>query len=122
MSIAIAHWEGRVSPVFDVSRHLLLIPAMGDHEESMRRDVALTQEDPQRRAREVATLGVKVLLCGAVSRILEVALANAGVHVIGFLCGDVDEVLDGYYHDQLGQKRFRMPGFSGGRKEVERVG
>lgn len=121
MSVAIAHWDGRVSPVFDVSRHLLLMPAMGVHDESLRRDVALTQDDPQRRAREVAALGVRVLLCGAVSKTLEAALAGAGVQVIGFLCGDVDEVLDGYCHDNLGQKRFRMPGFPGGRKEVERM-
>lgn len=121
MSVAIAHWVGRVSPVFDVSRHLLLMPAMGDHDESLRREVTLTQEDPQRRANEVATLGVKVLLCGAVSRTLEAALANAGVQVIGFLCGDVDEVLDGYYHHQLGRKRFRMPGFPEGGKEVQRM-
>lgn len=121
MSVAIAHWEGRVSPVFDVSRHLLLAPEKGDQEELRRREVALTQEGPQHRAREVAGLGVTVLLCGAVSKTLETALANAGVHVIGFLCGNVDEVLDGYYHDQLGQKRFRMPGVPGSGKEVERV-
>lgn len=120
MSIAIAHWEGRVSPVFDVSRHLLLAPEKGDQEELRRREVALTREGPQHRAREVAGLGVTVLLCGAVSKTLETALANAGVHVIGFLCGNVDEVLDGYYHDQLGQKRFRMPGVPGSRKEVDR--
>jgi len=45
MRIAIAHWTGRVSPVFDVSDRLLLIDVEGGQEQK-RKDIKLTSENP----------------------------------------------------------------------------
>ncbi|HDQ40825.1 MAG TPA: hypothetical protein ENN39_07350 [Desulfonatronum sp.] len=111
MIIALAHWQGRISPVFDVSQQLLLVSreACWPHQ---RRMVQLLYEQPQARAREVAGLGVHVLLCGAVSKMLATALTNEGVRVVGFLCGEVEDVLDAFLSRRLHQSRYRMPGFT----------
>ena len=65
MRIAIAHWQDRISPVFDVSDRLLLID-IEEGRELKRKDNVLNCRGPFERAREVYRLGVQVLLCGAV--------------------------------------------------------
>ncbi|HSO62114.1 MAG TPA: hypothetical protein VLR50_13870, partial [Desulfobacterales bacterium] len=73
MKIAIAHWQNRISPVFDVADRLILID-VEDGREVHRESLHLVGRDPFGRARELSDLGVDVLLCGAVSRGLEKAL------------------------------------------------
>jgi len=115
MRIAIAHWQGRISPVFDVSDRLLLID-IADGRELRREDHALNCRGPFERAREVYRLGAKVLLCGAVSRPLETALVSAGVRVVGFICGGLEDVLKAYIKKgRLADKSFQMPGYGGKR-------
>jgi predicted Fe-Mo cluster-binding NifX family protein len=109
MKIAIAHWQDRISPVFDVSDKLCLIH-IEDGKEVEREERILASRDPFSRAREVSGLGVDVLICGAVSRVLEMALAGAGVRVAGFICGDLQTVLSAFLCGQLADGRFFMPG------------
>ena len=115
MKIAIAHWQDRVSPVFDVSDRLCLIDIEGQREVS-RENVALRIHDPFGRAREVAGLGANVLLCGAISHVLERTLLAAGVQVIGFLCGNLDAVISAFLQGRHNDGRFSMPGFFGQRQ------
>lgn len=122
MRVAIPQWQGRVSPVFDVAARLLLVDL--DHgTEIARRDIALTDDTPVERARRMAALGVRTLVCGAVSRPLELALLHSGIEVISQICGEVEQVLDAYKTGRMGQQIFCMPGcrgwqrrFRGGRK------
>jgi predicted Fe-Mo cluster-binding NifX family protein len=110
MKIAISHWHGRIAPVFDVADNLLLI----DIEEGRRRGRENVSLSPYRdsfgRARDVSALGVHVLLCGAVSHTLETALIGSGIQVYGFLCGNMDDVLDAFLQNRLSDERFFMPG------------
>jgi len=115
MKIAIAQWQGRVSPVFDVSDRLCLIDIEGQNEVS-RENVVLTMHDPFGRAKEVAGLGTNVLICGAISHVLERALSGAGVQVMGFLCGDLDTVIPAFLQGRLSDGRFFMPGCCGQRQ------
>ena len=115
MRIAIAHWQGRVSPVFDVSDRLLLIDIANGRKQS-RQDISLSARDPFDRAKEVSDLGVDVLLCGAISRVLETALCDAGVQVFGFICGGIETIITAFLLGQLSNSRFLMPGCSGKRK------
>jgi len=109
MKIAIPHWQGRVSPVFDVSDGLLVID-IKDGRQVRRESIILCRSDPFARAKEVADLGAEVLLCGAVSHVLERALMGAGVEVFSFICGDLEAVLDAFLRGQLDDDRFLMPG------------
>ena len=109
MRIAIPYWQGRVSPVFDVAEDLLLmdIDTAGTSYREFRR---LGCVDPFQRAAEAAGLGIEVLICGAVSLVLETALNTAGIRVFGFVCGDVEEVASAYLTGDLNKPCFLMPG------------
>lgn len=109
MKIAIAHWRGRVSPVFDVSDSLVIIGSGAQGVEKCQ-TVTLAHRDPLRRSREVADLGVDVLICGAISHALERFLISAGIKVNGFVCGDVDKVAAAYREGRLQEVCFLMPG------------
>jgi len=112
MRVAIPQWEGRVSPVFDVAGNLLLID-LEHGVEIARQDVVITDEIPAGRARRMAAMGINALVCGAVSRPLELALLHSGIQVISQICGEVVQVLDAYRKGQLGQPMFFMPGCLG---------
>jgi len=128
MKIAIPHWQGRVSPVLDTAGKLLLLEA-GPSGSVGHEDVPLLSADPARRAMELLRWGVEVVVCGAVSRPLEMALASAGVTVVPNVCGAVEDVLAAFLSGQLDAERFSMPGcrgrrcrFRGGRRRGARNG
>jgi predicted Fe-Mo cluster-binding NifX family protein len=113
MKIAIPDWQGRVSPVFDVAGHLV-VAEVADGQARERRMVRLVSEGLHERVASVAGLGVEVLICGAISRSLELALTDAGVEVIPRTCGEVDQVLAAFAAGKLGDNEFLMPGCQGG--------
>ena len=116
MKIAIPHWRGRVSPVFDVAGNLLVVE-IRDGVEHSREDVPLDAEDPQLRAARLAQTGADLLICGAISWPLEMALSAAGIDVIPQTCGDVEQVLAAFAQGQLQQDAFLMPGCCGRRRQ-----
>ena len=109
MRVAIPHWQGRVSPVFDVATDLLLVD-VEQSVESHREYRLLTNSDPLGRAKEVAGLGPDVVICGAVSMVLETALINAGIKVFGFVCGKVEDIMGAFISGGLTDSQFLMPG------------
>jgi predicted Fe-Mo cluster-binding NifX family protein len=115
MRIAIPHWQGRVSPVFDVATNLLLVD-LEDGRAVRREERTLPRSDPHARAAGFLGLGAGVLICGAISAPLEARLVSAGVRVIGFTCGTVEEVLNAFLSGQLPGRAFVMPGCHGWRR------
>jgi predicted Fe-Mo cluster-binding NifX family protein len=109
MKIAIPDWQGRVSPVFDSASKALLVEATEGGQ--VRREMAsIPGDDALERARWLRRLGVEVLICGAISRHVETALAAAGIVVIPNTCGQVDDVLKAFLNGRLNEKGFMMPG------------
>jgi predicted Fe-Mo cluster-binding NifX family protein len=115
MRVAVSTWSGRVSPVFDVAKHLLLVDLDGEAQ-SGREEAAIVETEPVARAGRVAQLGVDVLICGAISVPLEAMLISAGVRVIPHTCGPVDEVLQAFAGGRLTDGAFLMPGCCGRRR------
>ncbi len=109
MRVAIPQWQGRVSPVFDVAVNLLLID-IEDGREARREERRLLATEPSARVAEFLSCGAGVLICGAISALLRSRLIAAGVRVIGFACGMVDEVLAAYLNGSLASRAFVMPG------------
>ena len=109
MRVAIPYWQGRVSPVFDVADYLLLVD-VEKSAEVYRECRVLTDSDPLRRAREMVSLGTEVLICGAISLVLETALTGDGIKVFGFVCGNVEEIVGAFLSGDLANSRFTMPG------------
>ena len=116
MKVAIPHWQGRISPVFDVAGNVLVVEFDGDAEQT-RQDMAFDAEDPQLRATRLAQTGANVLICGAISWPLEMAVSAAGIDVIPQTCGDVEQVLKAFAAGQLQQDAFLMPGCCGRRRQ-----
>jgi len=122
MKVALPHWQGRVSPVLDVAGKLLVIEVERGKEAS-RIERKLLFQDPFSRAREISGLGVEVLICGAVSWPLEMALSSAGVVVIPHTCGPIDEIVRAFLSGGFTDDSFLMPGCCGrGRRFRHRRG
>lgn len=120
MKVAIPHWQGRVSPVFDVAGNLLLAD-IEDGKVLECHSTWLTTDDLQARANHLADLGVDLLICGAISWPLERALCHAGVDVFAQTCGEVEDVLEAFVEGRLEQDAFLMPGCCGRRRARQRL-
>jgi len=115
VNVAIPTWNGRVSPVLDVAKHLLVADVERNAEVD-RREAEIEETNLAARARRISELGVQVLICGAVSWPLEEALMSAGVQVFPQVCGPVEDVLRAYLSGRLKDEAFRMPGCRGQRR------
>jgi len=118
MKIAISHWQGRVSPVFDVAGNVLVVE-VDNGAEAVRQDVVFDVDGYQARVARLIETGANVLICGAISRPLEMAISAAGIEVIPQTCGDVECVLAAFIGGQLDQGAFLMPGCCGRRRRFQ---
>lgn len=109
MKIAIPTWKKRVSPVLDTAGTLLVV----DVEKGREVDRAvkpLRETTMVLRCARIRRLNIHTLLCGAVSRPLAEMLAAAGMTILPWISGQVEEVLDAYLSGNLTHPRFHMPG------------
>ncbi len=111
----ISTYEDRISPVLDVARRFLLIDAM-ERQETGRQLIDLEGKELSQRVRQIGMLGVDVLICGAVTRRLEVLLWRCGVQLIPNTCGRVDDVLAAFLNNGFDEQAFLMPGCGGRRR------
>ena len=109
MKVAITCWQVRVSPVLDVASKALLV-TLEQGRETMRQEVLVEGTGVLHRARHILRLGADIVICGAVSRPLELALHSVGVEVIAHVCGQVDEVLAAFIDGRLDEDAYLMPG------------
>jgi predicted Fe-Mo cluster-binding NifX family protein len=107
--VGICHHLGRISPVLDVAAKLQIFGIEDSRVERIE-ERELHATSPYSRAREVSAHGVHTIICGAVSRPLEMALRAEGVRVVGFVCGPVDEVMHAYVQGRVADESFLMPG------------
>ena len=120
MRVAISTFSDRISPVFDVARHLLVVDIDGDvvsgrHEESI--DVT----NFIRRANYLKDLGIEVIICGGVSKSLEEKMRERGMRVVSQRCGFAEEVLAAYISGKLTNRAFLMPGCRPRQDAVEKI-
>jgi predicted Fe-Mo cluster-binding NifX family protein len=120
MKVAVSTWNGRISPVFDVSRTAILLEIEGGRIVA-RRELPL-DEEPVRKIAEIAVEGVETFLCGAVSRQFSDMLAARGILLHPFLAGDVEELIRAYLEGALDHPRYAMPGCCGMRAGSGRGG
>lgn len=115
MRVAVPIADGRISPLFDAARRLLVVNVKNECEVRRTEDV-LEESGLAARARRVAELGADVLICAAISRPLEALLLSTGVEVVPQRCGAVEDVLEAFISGQLTEQAFVIPGCGGRRR------
>jgi predicted Fe-Mo cluster-binding NifX family protein len=108
MKIAIPIWNNCVSSAFDFANRLLLINIQNGSETD-RSEISLSTESIPQKVNKLTSLGVEVLICGAISRSLASQVVSSGIELLPYVLGPVDEILEAYMTGQLGQPKFTMP-------------
>ncbi|MDD3695682.1 MAG: hypothetical protein PHG44_06915 [Lentisphaeria bacterium] len=107
ITLALPIWQGRLSPVFDFCTAVQLY-SYCDGVFSAGARLEFVSQDAYGRAALLRGAGVRVLLCGAVSRAHQFALRQAGIELHSHICGEPSALLQAYAAGELHD--FRMPG------------
>jgi predicted Fe-Mo cluster-binding NifX family protein len=107
--VAIPIWAGRVSPVFDVAKRLLVAEIEDDQELTVSQRF-IADVRPEYRGKYLSEIGVDVLICGAISRTMETLITAAGVNLIAQVTGTIEQVLLALKSGQLAESEFVAPG------------
>jgi predicted Fe-Mo cluster-binding NifX family protein len=110
MRLALAAWNDRLAPVFDTAVWWMLVDCAPDGRAVRRMENLMACVTPEDRVQRAVELGVDLLVCGAISRPLEVLLQERGVRVRAFLAGGLDELVTACLDGRLGDRRWAMPG------------
>jgi predicted Fe-Mo cluster-binding NifX family protein len=102
MQVALTVWEGRISPLFDATR-MLLVANITERTITAWRYVPLECDSAFSRAAKLADLGVTTLICGGISELFANAIEAQGIRLIPFVSGTVQEVLDAYLNGQVNE-------------------
>ena len=116
MRLAITVWRGCVSPLFEAAGSLLLV-RLGPSAELDRIQIRLSDRSPAARAQLLWLEKVELLICGALSRSVQRMLEANGIRVIGWIRGEVEEVLAAFDQGRLDQACYQLPG---GRRQRQR--
>ena len=106
--IGIAVLDGRIAPVFDVTRELLVVDVTAG--EIDYQELILLPDEARDKVTKLTALGVEVLLCGAISNEIKRVAEDEGIEVEAFLRGSLCRVLGGWLNKSLDQDEFYMPG------------
>ncbi len=112
MIVAFSVWNGRISPVFDVSQRLVVLD-IDDGQIVSRLDEQDLIEDPLLKVARLKQINVGILVCGAVSRHLSDMLESSGIRIIPFIAGDAEDVIQAFMTDALSNPALAMPGCCG---------
>jgi len=102
MRIAVTTCDGRISPVFEAGKVVLLVDLEGGRE--VRRSLqAIGGESPTHRIQRLVEMEVDVLICGGITSSFAEMLHAVGIGVVDQVRGTVDEALQRYRTTSCGQ-------------------
>ena len=100
MQVALTVWQGRISPLFDSTRKLLVV-RIEDNRIVARQFETFDDDNPLSRASKLEDLGVATLICGGISDDFAKFVEAMGIRIIPFASGAVEQVLDDYLSGNL---------------------
>ncbi|HOO41502.1 MAG TPA: NifB/NifX family molybdenum-iron cluster-binding protein [Syntrophales bacterium] len=109
MKLAMPVWENDISTVLDFSETLLIVE-IEDQEIKGRSCVNWSLCNDSMRLSLIKEEGVSVLLCGAISKTMQIMLENSGIYLIPCLRGRTEAILKAYLEGNLLDEQFRLPG------------
>lgn len=110
VKVAIPIWGSRISPLFDTAQRLLVVEIVDGKVEN-RKYENINEDFPPRRIRHLVEIGVNVLICDGISSSLALMASAAGVVVIPWISGEVDEVIQAYLKNKLPGQESYMSGY-----------
>jgi len=120
MKVALPVWQGQVSSVFDFA-HILLVIELENGGEKGRQEIVLVEQSGPERAATLKQLGVGILICGAISRLLTEMINGSGIQVLPFVTGSTEQIINAYKTGRLSQPQYTLPGFwPGARRSFRR--
>ncbi len=111
LKIAITIWGNRISPVFDASANLLV----AEIENSVvvnKTFKTIPPDTPENLVSLLNSLGVTVLICGAISQKASDTIVQNRIELISFVTGNTDKFLERLALTNGIEKAFMMPGCS----------
>ena len=112
MKVAVAVWNDRVSPLLDSAERVLVADVEGG-KATERTIETLGPAGPAQKVSRLTSLGVDVLVCGAVSQPVAAIVQSAGIQLVPWTAGQVEDVLLAFLEGRLEQSCFSMPGCNG---------
>jgi predicted Fe-Mo cluster-binding NifX family protein len=109
MKAAVTVWNNRISPVFDVSQELM-VAEVSDRKIGRVYYEPMDPESSSRTAERLTSMGVTVLICGAISQRPASILEAAGIQLIPFVTGKADAVIAAFAEGRPIVPEFLMPG------------
>lgn len=117
MKAALAVWDGHMSPVLDVSQQALIL-TIENGVVTGRSLESIAAPTPASKLARLTELGVETLVCGAVSEPLRLELMSHGLKVIGFVAGEIEQVVASFLSGELPCPALTMPGYRGGEQRL----
>jgi predicted Fe-Mo cluster-binding NifX family protein len=115
MKVAVPEYQGRVAPVFDSCKHLLVFRLSDDGwKELYSEDWSMVKRES--RPGRLRQLGVETLVCGGISCRLEALISQTGIRVIPWLAGEIGEIVTAVRDGTTGDPCHAMPGRRGCRR------
>ena len=107
----IAIYNNRISPVFDASKNILILE-IKDKKVHTKQVENILPDDAIQKINRLSELGVKELICGAISKDLAQLLDTCNIKTISFIAGKIEDVLSAYLDRALPRPDLRMPGYT----------
>jgi len=120
MRIAVSEYQGRIAPVFDTCRRVLIFLHTADV------DSEVGSEDWSEVARHdrpdrLVKLSVEIVLCGGISCWMNDQITVRGLTLIPWLSGNVKDILLAYRNGVIFAPEYAMPGWTGCRARAFRA-
>ncbi len=109
MIAAFSNWGERIAPVFDTAQQVHIVEVRSGRIVGERQEL-LAQDLPVQKTLRLSELGAGVLICGAISRPLQVMIAAYGIQVIPFVAGDLADIIQAWLKGGLNGSAYAMPG------------
>lgn len=112
MRVAITEWQQRISPLFDVSQHLLIGETEGYGKPlNIVESLSLDYLGPTERSLTLKEANVDVVICGAISREYEMALLDGDIELNAFVAGNIADIILAWEKGLIFKfDRYSMPG------------
>ena len=110
MKVAFAIWNKRIAPVFDTAREVLVVDVSEGKIVNEFCEKLSATSSIQERLDRLRSVGVELLVCGAVSRFVKDQVETQGIEVHAFVSGDVREVIQAWLNNEIDRDAYVMPG------------